>query len=116
MDNCEDICAWCKKPLNEDSVKKLQCVLTTHSTVQPNCGEHSCMRRNAGGSDGWTIKRPKKTKISKEKPKPKPKPSLKPKPKPKTKPKPNSRDKPRGSKRRGPPEGQPPGKRKKEDS
>ena len=55
MDNCEDICAWCKKPLNEDSVKKLQCVLTTHSTVQPNCGEQSCMRRNAGGSDGWTI-------------------------------------------------------------
>ena len=94
MDNCEEICAWCKKPLNEDSVKKLQCVLTTHSTVQPNCGEQSCMRRNAGGNDGWTIKRPKKQKISKEKPKPKLNPRLKPKPKPK----PNSRDKPRGSK------------------
>ena len=48
------------------SVKKLQRVLTTHLTVQPNCGEQGCLRRNAGGSDGWTIKRPKKPRFRKK--------------------------------------------------
>ncbi len=38
-ENSENICAWCSKPLNEDSVKKLKQKLQTHSLVQPNCGE-----------------------------------------------------------------------------
>ena len=71
-------------------VKKLQRVLTTHSTVQPNCGEQGCLRRNCGGSDGWTIKRPKKPKIPKAKPKAK------------------------GKKRKKPAGGEPPEKRRKE--
>ena len=71
-------------------MKKLQRVLTTHSTVQPNCGEQGCLRRNCGGSDGWTIKRPKKPKIPKAKPKAK------------------------GKKRKKPAGGEPPEKRRKE--
>ena len=95
--NYDNVCAWCKKPLNEDSVKKLQRVLTTHSTVQPNCGEQGCLRRNCRGSDGWTIKRPKKPKIPKANPKI-------PKAKPKSK----------GKKRKKPAGGEPPEKRRKE--
>ena len=76
--NYDNVCAWCKKPLSEESVQKLQHVLTTHSTVQPNCGEQGCLRRNCGGSDGWTIKRPKKPKIPKAKPKSKEKKRKKP--------------------------------------
>ena len=75
--NYDNVCAWCKKPLSEESVQKLQHVLTTHSTVQPNCGEQGCLRRNCEGSDGWTIKRPKKPKIPKAKPKLKAKPKAK---------------------------------------
>ena len=100
--NYENVCAWCKKPLSEDSVQKLKHVLTTHSTVQPNCGEHGCLRRNCGGTDGWTIKRPKKQKTSK--PKPKPKPKLK------------AKSKAKGKKRKKPSGGEPPEKRRKEES
>ena len=75
-ENSEKICAWCSKPLNEDSVQKLKQKLQTHSTVQPDCGEKSCLKRNAGGPNGWTILRPK----VKRKPKPKkPKPNVSPK-------------------------------------
>ena len=44
--NFDNVCAWCKKPLSEESVQKLQLALTTHSTVRPNCGEQGCLRRN----------------------------------------------------------------------
>ena len=74
--NFESICAWCSKPLNEDLKKRLASKKETHSTVQPNCGEHGCLIRNAGGEDGWTTLRP----ITKKR---KPKPKLKPKAKPK---------------------------------
>ena len=43
--------------------------------VQPNCGEQKCLKRNPGGLQGWTIKRPKR---QKPKPKPKPNPNLTP--------------------------------------
>ena len=74
--NFEPICAWCSKPLNEDLKKRLASKKETHSTVQPNCGEHGCLLRNAGGENGWTIQRA----ITKRR---KPKPKLMPKPKPK---------------------------------
>ena len=74
--NLEPICAWCSKPLNEDLKKRLASKKETHSTVQPNCGEHGCLIRNAEGEDGWTTLRP----ITKKR---KPRPKLKPKPKPK---------------------------------
>ena len=90
-ENSEKICAWCSKPLNEDSVKKLKQKLQTHSTVQPNCGEKSCLKRNAGGPNGWTI--------------------LRPKVKRKTKPK---KPKPKAPKRKVPPGGSPSGKRRKQ--
>ena len=90
-ENSENICAWCSKPLNEDSVKKLKQKLQTHSTVQPNCGEKSCLKRNAGGPNGWTILRPK----------------VKRKPKPK-------KPKPKAPKRKVPPGGSPSGKRRKQ--
>ena len=76
--NFDNVCAWCKKPLSEESVQKLQLALTTHSTVRPNCGEQGCLRRNVGGSDGWTMKRLKKPKMPKTKPNPKLKPKTKP--------------------------------------
>ena len=91
FENSENICAWCSKPLNEDSVKKLKQKLQTHSTVQPNCGEKSCLKRNAGGPNGWTILRPK----------------VKRKPKPK-------KPKPKAPKRKVPPGGSPSGKRRKQ--
>ena len=68
----DPICARCSKPLNEDLIKRLASKKETHSTVQPNCGEHGCLIRNAGGENGWTVKRPI-TKKRKPKPKPKPK-------------------------------------------
>ena len=68
--NFEPICAWCSKPLNEDLKKRLASKKETHSTVQPNCGEHGCLLRNAGGANGWTIQRAI-TKRRKHKPKPK---------------------------------------------
>ena len=97
MSNCDKICAWCQKPLNEDSINKLQSSLKTHSTVQPNCGERKCLKRNPGGLQGWTIKRPKRQK---------------PNPKPKLKPKPNAKGG-KGKKRGGPPADKPPEKRRK---
>ena len=90
-ENSEKICAWCSKPLNEDSVKKLKQKLQTHSTVQPNCGEKSCLKRNAGGPNGWTILRAK----------------VKRKPKPK-------KPKPKAPKRKVPPGGSPSGKKRKQ--
>ena len=74
-------------------MQKLQLALTTHSTVRPNCGEQGCLRRNVGGSDGWTMKRPKK-----------PKPKL------------NAKAKSKGKKRKNPPEGNPSGKKRKKGS
>ena len=68
----DPICAWCSKPLNEDLIKRLASKKETHSTVQPNCGEHGCLIRNVGGENGWTVKRPI-TKKRKTKPMPKPK-------------------------------------------
>ena len=68
----DPICAWCSKPLNEDLIKRLTSKKENHSTVQPNCGEHGCLIRNAEGENGWTVKRPI-TKKRKPKPKPKPK-------------------------------------------
>ena len=56
--NFESICAWCSKPLNEDLKKRQASKKETHSTVQPNCGEHGCLIRNAGVEDGWTTPRP----------------------------------------------------------
>ena len=72
----DPICAWCSNPLNEDLIKRLASKKGTHSTVQPNCGEHGCLIRNTGGEDGSTTLRP----ITKKR---KPKPKLKPEPKPK---------------------------------
>ena len=71
--NFESICAWCSKPLNEDLIKRLASKKETHSTVQPNCGEHGCLIRNAGGEDGWTVLHPitKKKRRSRHKLKPK---------------------------------------------
>ena len=105
MSNCDKICAWCQKPLNEDSINELQSSLKTHSTVQPNCGERKCLKRNPGGLQGWTIKRPKR-----QKPKPKPNPKRKPN----SKPKPKSKGK--GQKRGGPPADKPPEKRRKKET
>ena len=50
--NFESICAWCSKPLNEDLKKGLASKKETHSTVQPNCGEHGCLIRKEGDEDG----------------------------------------------------------------
>ena len=62
-----------------------------HSTVQPNCGEKICLKRNAGGPNGWNSLRPK----------------VKRKPKPK-------KPKPKAQKRKVPPGGSPSGKRRKQ--
>ena len=99
MSNCDKICAWCQKPLNEDSINKLQKSLKSHSTVQPNCGERKCLKRNPGELQVWTIKRPKRQK---------------PKPKPNSKPKPKSKGK--GQKRGVPPADKPPEKRRKKET
>ena len=77
--------------MNEDSFQKLKQNLQTHSTVQPNCGEKSCLKRNAGGPNGWTILRPK----------------VQRKPKPK-------KPKPKAPKRKVPPGGSPSGKKRKQ--
>ena len=52
----DPICAWCSKPLNEDLIKRLASKKETHSTVQPNCGEHGCLIRNVGGEDGTVLR------------------------------------------------------------
>ena len=88
------ICALCSKPLNEDLKKRLASKKETHSTIQPNCGEHCCLLRNAGGENGWTIQRA----ITKRR-----------KPKPKLMPKPNTK----AHKRKRTPGGSPSGKKRK---
>ena len=55
--NFESICAWCSKPLNDSLIKRLDSKNETHSTVQPDCGEHDCLIRNVGDVDGWTVMR-----------------------------------------------------------
>ena len=69
----DPICAWCSKPLNEDLIKRLASKKETHSTVQPNCGEHGCLIRNVGGENGWTVLRLERKRKQKSKLKPKPK-------------------------------------------
>ena len=74
--NFESICVWCSKHLNDSLIKRLESKKETHSTVQPNFGEHSCLIQNVGCEDGWTVLRPT---TKKRKPKSKLKSKSKPK-------------------------------------